>query len=231
MARIRSVKPDAFRSSSMRHLSIQARYVCIGLITEADDEGRFIASARALSGALFPHDDDVTAARFEGWLQEIVSVGTIDLYECDGVRYGYFPKWADHQRISHPTPSRLPNPAGEAPEALGNSSALIGKEQGTGKGTGKRNLSEAFERFWSAYPRHDGGRPKARDKFEAKVGAGADPKAIIAGAERYRDDPNRVDEYTTHATTWLNQERWDDPPLPARGKRIHPLDQQYRETL
>lgn len=75
----------------------------------------------------------------------------------------------------------------------------------------------AFDRFWPIYPRHDGGRSKPRDKFISKVKAGADPEAIIAGATRYRDDPNREDAYTAHATTWLNQERWDDPPLPPRS--------------
>jgi hypothetical protein len=38
----------------------------------------------------------------------------------------------------------------------------------------------------------------------------------MAGAERYRDDPNRTDEFTAHPTTWLNRDGWNDAPLPSR---------------
>jgi hypothetical protein len=33
---------------------------------------------------------------------------------------------------------------------------------------------------------------------------------IIEGAKRFAQDPNRQDEFTAHASTWLNQERWSD---------------------
>ena len=45
---------------------------------------------------------------------------------------------------------------------------------------------------------------------EAEIGL------ILAGAERYRDDPNRVDTFTAHPATWLNSGRWNDAPLPQR---------------
>jgi hypothetical protein len=75
----------------------------------------------------------------------------------------------------------------------------------------------AFDEFWAIYPRK---ASKARARIAwAKAQRHASPEAIIAGAERYRDDPNREDAYTAHATTWLNGERWDDPPLPSRHNR------------
>jgi hypothetical protein len=89
---------------------------------------------------------------------------------------------------------------------------------GTGLGVGVAVQKESFDDFWAAYPRHDGGRAAAKSKFDSKVRAGAEPAAIVAGALQFRDDPNRDEQFTPHATTWLNQERWDDPPLPARGK-------------
>lgn len=46
----------------------------------------------------------------------------------------------------------------------------------------------------------------------------ASQSAILAGAIRYREDPNRVDEYTQHAATWLNGDGWEDDPLPFRLK-------------
>lgn len=72
-----------------------------------------------------------------------------------------------------------------------------------------------FEEFWAAYPRHvgKGGAFKTWKTALKK----ADAMAIIAGADRYRLDPNREDEYTAHPSSWLNDCRWDDDPLPKRG--------------
>jgi hypothetical protein len=44
-----------------------------------------------------------------------------------------------------------------------------------------------------------------------------DPQHVIDGARRYRNDPNRTPQYTAHASTWLNDGRWDDDALPPRG--------------
>ncbi len=70
-----------------------------------------------------------------------------------------------------------------------------------------------FDRFWDAYPRHVAreGALKAWTKAALK----ADTETIIAGAERYRDDPNREAQYTKHPATWLNAGCWEDDPLPA----------------
>ena len=57
----------------------------------------------------------------------------------------------------------------------------------------------------------------AAEKAWPKAIKKADPRLIIAAAERYRDDPNREPRFTAHASTWLNQERWNDAPLPQRG--------------
>lgn len=73
--------------------------------------------------------------------------------------------------------------------------------------------------FWSAYPRKASKQAarKAWDKITATVSA----EEIIEGARRYRDDPNRLDEYTKHPSTWLNAGCWEDAPLPARtGSRV-----------
>ena len=72
-----------------------------------------------------------------------------------------------------------------------------------------------FDAFYAVYPRHVG--RKAAEAAHAKaVKGGADPRQIIAGAERYRDDPNRLPEFTKHPATWLNKGCWDDEPLPPR---------------
>ena len=76
-----------------------------------------------------------------------------------------------------------------------------------------------FDEFWEVYPRHRDKRKafKAWRNAVARLGATADARgAIIAGAIRYRDDPNRLDEFTKYAEGWLNGDGWEDEPLPAR---------------
>lgn len=71
-----------------------------------------------------------------------------------------------------------------------------------------------FDAFWAVYPRKDDKAP-ARRAF-AKALTKASLEAILAGAERYRDDPNREAEFTKYPATWLNAEAWENGPLPDR---------------
>lgn len=75
---------------------------------------------------------------------------------------------------------------------------------------------DAFEAFWKAYPRKDD-KAKALEVWRRVVRE--IPNAdLIAGAERYRDDPNRTPgQYTKLATSWLNAGAWENGPLPPRG--------------
>jgi hypothetical protein len=72
----------------------------------------------------------------------------------------------------------------------------------------------AFERFWAVYPVKVK-KSYARQCWDRAVRQ-APPERIIRGAKRYAEDPNRSEEFTAHPSTWLNQGRWDDDPLPAR---------------
>lgn len=88
---------------------------------------------------------------------------------------------------------------------------------------------EGFDRFWQIYPRK-AGKGAARTAW-AKAITGVDPETIYAGAERYRDDPNRSEAYTAHPSTWLNNERWDDDPLPKREDTEAPRALTFMEQV
>lgn len=79
-------------------------------------------------------------------------------------------------------------------------------------------VAEGFEEFWSAYPRHSA-KGNARKAWQAAVRRAGGVDVIVEGAARYAADPNRDDRFTAHAATWLNGERWLDPPLPSRTGR------------
>lgn len=76
------------------------------------------------------------------------------------------------------------------------------------------SLDAEFEKFWKTYPRRVG--KQAARKVWDKARKTTSTDVILAAAERYRDDPNRSPQFTAHPTTWLNQGRWDDEPLPDR---------------
>ena len=81
----------------------------------------------------------------------------------------------------------------------------------------RERIREAFNEFWTVYPRK-AGKQAALKAFEKAYTALGDFETIVLGAKRYRDDPNRHAAYTAHAATWLNAGRWDDEPLPERVK-------------
>jgi len=74
--------------------------------------------------------------------------------------------------------------------------------------------SQAFEEWWVHYPRKAG----KRKAFSAWKNARkrTSPEQLIAGAQRYADDPNREETYTKYPEGWLNSDGWLDEPLPAR---------------
>ena len=107
--RIRSFKPELWADEKVCALSRDARLLMLGLISIADDEGRFRARRSQLVGDIFPDDDDA-AGLLSGWVAEIQQQGIVLFYVSDGVPYGAFRNWRRHQKINKPTPSLLPPP-------------------------------------------------------------------------------------------------------------------------
>ena len=118
MARIRSIKPSFW--ASLGHLSRDARLLAVGLISMADDDGRFVATQQAILGYVFPLDTDITPRKLGRWMDEVTSKragedrSLVELYQVNGTPYGYFPKYRKHQRINRPQPSPLPAPPADA---------------------------------------------------------------------------------------------------------------------
>lgn len=71
MSRIRTIKPDFFRSRSLARCTRDARTTFAGLWCDADSAGRGIADPRILKGAIWPLDDDITPEVIAGHLEEL----------------------------------------------------------------------------------------------------------------------------------------------------------------
>lgn len=110
MARIRTIKPEFFTSLTLARVSRSARLTFIGLWTYCDDDGRGRDEARLVKAAIWPLDDDVSAADVEADLAELAAAGLIQRYAVEGSRYLAVRNWNEHQKIGHPTPSKIPAP-------------------------------------------------------------------------------------------------------------------------
>lgn len=78
-------------------------------------------------------------------------------------------------------------------------------------------VSSDFDTFWAVYPKKVD-KPLARKSFE-KALTRASFTVILKGAQAYADDPNREQRFTKNPSTWLNADAWENPPLPAKGKK------------
>ncbi|MBF4603730.1 helix-turn-helix domain-containing protein [Curtobacterium sp. VKM Ac-2884] len=81
---------------------------------------------------------------------------------------------------------------------------------------------ELFEEAWKSWPRGDG-KKKAREKFGQLVrGRTITAIELAASIARHGEAHTTVGtpvQFVPHLTTWLNQERWNDPlPMPRYGR-------------
>lgn len=107
--RIRTIKPEIWQDEKIGTLTLPARLLFVGLMTLADDEGRFRAFPTVILGHVFPYDDQAPR-KLDTWLTELANAGLIGLYAVEGMPYGAIVNFRKHQRISHPKPSIIPPP-------------------------------------------------------------------------------------------------------------------------
>ncbi|MEU4999695.1 hypothetical protein [Streptomyces sp. NPDC021622] len=109
MARIRTIKPEAFISESLAEVPISAERTFFGLLTQADDHGRFRDQAAVITGALWALRPEHGPLAVEDDLTQLTGAGLICRYEGDdGKNYLHIVTWAKHQKINRPSGSRCP---------------------------------------------------------------------------------------------------------------------------
>lgn len=110
MARIRTIKPEAFTSESLAEVTVEAERTFYGLLTQADDHGRHRDNAAIIAGLLWPLRAEHTSVHVEDDLHQLATANLICRYTgCDSRRYLHIVTWSDHQKIDKPSQSRLPS--------------------------------------------------------------------------------------------------------------------------
>ena len=143
MARIRTLKPEFWKHEGLSELPEATHMLAAALLNYADDEGYFNANPRLVHAECCPlREPSVSVHESLLMLSNIayIRLGTGQ----DGKRYGHIQKFAEHQRINRPTPSKIKNIRIEWEDSTSTHTQLTEPslpEQGTGnreQGTGNR---------------------------------------------------------------------------------------------
>ena len=110
MARKRMIDPEIWENQRFGEMSLMARFLWIGLISHADDEGKGKASPSLLKRNIFGFDSTVRATDIEKTLTELSSKMSITLYEINGEKFYKLDKWFSWQSIQKPKKSKIPDP-------------------------------------------------------------------------------------------------------------------------
>lgn len=238
--RIRSTKPEFWKSRRIASVSWDARLVLKGLESYVDDNGVGIDDIELIVTDVFPRDmfanGRETVARVSEAIAELHQAGLVHRYTTETDHLLYISWWESIQRIDKPGKGRNPRPDGtfnyrdsEIRESVASPPETLAPgtgEQGN-RGTEEQGIKTCspapppsdratrFDEFWETYPRKVG-KDKAKTKYTAATKR-ADEQTIIDGAHRLANDPNLPEpKYIPHPTTWLERGGWNDEPLPAR---------------
>jgi hypothetical protein len=163
----------------------------------ADDSGRFLADARVIKGQLWPLDDDISAKKIETYLTQLEACGRIRLYVVARVRYGVVVNFLRHQKISHPTPSKLPDPPEMPNDDFGNGSRISPESPKGDGGSDSGNPPETLQRDSRAIPerfRPDLERDVDFDLERSGSGSGGGfRKSAAAAPSRSREKNGPID--------------------------------------
>lgn len=118
--RIRSIKPEFWRSPDVSSLSIEDRLLYIGLWSYVDDNGVGQDRESVICADLFAddlsRDPRETLARITRGLASLADNGRIVRYTVENRDYLYVTNWDKHQRIDRPNKPRYPLPTSENAE-------------------------------------------------------------------------------------------------------------------
>lgn len=108
MARKRMIDPTIWADESFGLLSSDAMIMFMGIISNADDEGRLPGNALYLASTILPYRG-LTLKQATTIRDELLSqMKSVILYKVDGKEYIQLQKWLSYQSINKPSSSKYP---------------------------------------------------------------------------------------------------------------------------
>ncbi|MGF7124054.1 hypothetical protein [Rhodococcus sp. BE178] len=110
MARIRTIKPEFFRSPSTAKASFAGRILYEAMWCWADDYGIGETNLYGLLGFAFCDEDQITVSELQSLLSEVANAYEVTFYEVEGRQYFAVPSWDEHQKTQRRAGRRNPTP-------------------------------------------------------------------------------------------------------------------------
>ena len=195
--RIRSIKPEFWRSEDIADLTVEDRLLFIGLWSYVDDNGVGIDRLADVCADLFAldleRDPPETFARVSRGLQNLSEAGRIVRYTVEGKSYLHITNWSKHQRIDKPNKARYPHPDAEnatireevaTPSRRPRETPAPGTEEQGNRGTGEQGTCD---------PADAGSLSDAASGTDATEATNPDAEALSHYlADRIRANGNKV---------------------------------------
>jgi hypothetical protein len=140
VARIRSIKPEFWSNEKLSALPVEAHLLAAALLNYADDHGYFNANPALVRAACFPLRD-ITFQVLASLLEGLAGIDYLRLERApDGRVYGWIVHFGDHQRVDHPSTSKIAGLVvfSKPREVLANPRELLAPDQGAGSREGSR---------------------------------------------------------------------------------------------
>lgn len=157
--RIRSIKPEFWRSLDIAALSIEDRLLFIGLWSYVDDNGVGVDRVPIIAAELFAddlsRDPRETLGRVSDGIGRLSECGLVQRYSDGSRDYLAVTNWERHQRIDKPNKPRYPLPTSEnvtirdtlaTPSRNTRETPAPGTEEQGNRGTGEQEGSPDGER-------------------------------------------------------------------------------------
>jgi len=226
--RIRTIKPEFWAHPILGRLPDRTQLLALALLSMADDHGYFHADPAIVRGSVAPFRESLASVSED--LARLSKSEWIDLWDHPQQgAMGKIKKWSDHQKIDHPSKSKLAaydireelaTASRESREELALDQGSGIREQGSGKGketsmSDKPDEPDLFETFWDAYDKKEGRKPA----FSSwKRLSKADQQAAIDGIPEYHRNV-RDRQYRKQAQGYLTQRLWENE-YPADSGQI-----------
>ena len=241
--RIRSTKPEFWKSRRIASVDWDARLVLKGLESYVDDNGVGVDDIELIVTDVFPRDmfanPRETVARVSEAIRSLHRAGLVHRYEANGDHLLYISFWEEVQRIDKPGKGRNPRPDGtfdykesEIRESVASPPETLAPgtgEQGN-RGTGEQGNSARSARGARKAPAkrlpEDWAPTDAHRKKAAGLGVDLELEADRFRLHAEANDRRAV-RWDAAFSMWLSKAT---PPLPGMGARGNANDRRAQDT-
>lgn len=126
------IDPDFWTDEKLGDCTRDERLLFMGLISNADDEGRGRANAKLVKSTIFPYDEDLNSGLINTMLKELDTKNIVQLYIADQQEFYFIKNFKKHQVINKKQTSKLPLPPQEIllRENYGSSTVVVSEDYG-----------------------------------------------------------------------------------------------------